>query len=80
MQHSNQYNFRFLQSANKLSTQNATKLTIFNSKIKIVGEGHRPIPTVKRSGEKAVKHSKQYNFRLLLSAKLAPRMRQNATF
>jgi len=62
--------------------KNAPICAIFTQKSKNVLErGHDPLPKVTppavRRGNTEMKHSNQYSFRLLQSAKIAPRMHQN---
>ena len=64
-------------------TQNASKCTIFHSKWKHFLEGGQSLPETSplvRRGNTKIKNSNQNNFRLLQSAKIAPRLHKNAPF
>ena len=86
MKHNNRYNFRLLQSAKK--HPECTKVHHFPliSQIIFWRGGTAPSPYPSPCGEgkpfpyMEMKHSNQYNSRLLQSAKIASRMHQNMPF
>jgi len=63
----------------KSNHQNAQKCAIFHSEVKKILASQTSSP-VERGKHRNEAHSNQYNYRLLQSAKIAPRMHQNVLF